>query len=96
MYSEEWTLRDLGEIQGQYYLRLTTLDEPGVLGIVGKILGEHGVSVASCIQKDPHGENSVHMVMMTHESLESSLREAIVKVDALDVIAEPTRVIRVL
>lgn len=96
VYSVERPLRDLGRLVGRYYLRLTTEDEAGVLGKVCTILGDHGVSIASCIQKDPHGENSVHVVMMTHETVESSLRDALEKVDALDVVSESTHVLRVL
>ena len=67
-----------------------------MLGTVCTLLGNHGVSIASCIQKDPHGEDSVHVVMMTHETVESSLRAALSTIDGLDVVNEPTHVIRML
>ncbi|MDK1020524.1 MAG: ACT domain-containing protein [Candidatus Hydrogenedentes bacterium] len=94
LYTGERRLRDIGRFEGCFYLRLTTVDEEGVLGKVFTILGEHGISIASCIQKDPHGENLVHVVLMTHEALESSLRAALARIDALDAITEPTHVIR--
>lgn len=98
-YEEKRPLRDLGKLEGRYYLRLTTKDTPGVLGKVGTILGDHGVSIASCIQKgqrEPGGVHGVHVVMMTHETVESSLRAALVIVDTLDEITEPTQTLRVL
>ena len=76
------------------YRRLRSCDGEGVLGKVFTILGGHGISIASCSQKDPHGENLVHVVLMTHEALESSLRTALARIDALDAITEPTHVIR--
>ncbi len=95
-YADERRLRDIGHFEGCFYLRMTTVDEKGVLGDLFTILGDHGISIASCNQKDPHGENRVHVVLMTHEAVESSLRAALTKIDALDVIIEPTHVIRVL
>lgn len=94
LYTSERPLRDIGLFEGCFYLRLTTLDEEGVLGKIFTIMGEHGISIASCIQKDPHGENLVHVVLMTHNAVESSLRAALTKIDALDAIIEPTHVIR--
>ena len=96
VYRSEKPLRDIGALEGRYYLRLTTSDRPGVLGTIGNILGTHGVSIASCIQRDPQGKDSVHLVIMTHKSVESSLREALAEIDNLDVTTEPTHVIRVL
>jgi homoserine dehydrogenase len=95
-YDEARRLRGIGRHEGEYYLRFTTADETGVLGRICTILGEHKISIASCSQKDPHGENSVHVVIMTHNALESDLRSALARIDALDVIIEPTHVLRVL
>ena len=96
IYSQNRSLRDLGALESRYYMRLTTKDEVGVLGAIFTLLGDHGVSIASCIQKDPHGEDSVHVVMMTHETIESSLRAALNTIDSLDVVTEPTHVLRML
>lgn len=96
LYRDERRIRDIGRFEGCYYLRMTTLDEKGVLGGIFTILGEHGISIASCNQKDPHGENRVHVVLMTHEAVESSLRAALAEIDGLDTIIGPTHVIRVL
>jgi len=95
-YDEARRLRPIGQHIGEYYLRFTTADQTGVLGRICSILGEHNISIASCLQKDPHGENSVHVVIMTHNALESDLRSALARIDALDVVVEPTHVLRVL
>ncbi len=96
-YTHDISLRDIGLLRGRYYLRLTTQDHPGVLGKVCSILGGHGVSIASCIQKDTEGENQpVHVVMMTHESVESSVMAALAEIDRLEFIAAPTQLIRAL
>lgn len=95
-YDHSLPMVDPGAVYGQYYLRLTTRDQVGVLGTVCTILGDHNVSIASVHQKDPHGEDAVHVVMMTHETREAPLREALSKIDARQFVIEPTHVIRVI
>lgn len=95
-YTHEIGLRDVGLLRGRYYLRLTTQDHPGVLGRVCAILGRHAVSIGSIIQKEESDDAPAHVVIMTHESLESSVTTAITEIDVLDCIAEPTCLMRVL
>ncbi len=96
VYHAKKRIKPIGEAQGRYYLRLTTLDKPGVLGKVCTILGEENVSIASCIQKEEHDEKPVHVVLMTHQTKERALRSALQKIDQLDFIKEKTHVLRVL
>jgi homoserine dehydrogenase len=42
-----------GDAASRFYVRFTARDEFGVLGKVARILGEHRVSIASVIQKEP-------------------------------------------
>lgn len=96
IYDRKLPLVDPGTLVGQYYLRMTTRDQVGVLGTVCTILGDHGVSIATVHQKDPHGEDAVHVVMMTHNTVEAPLREALAQIDSQDFVIEPTHVIRVI
>ena len=95
-YGPRRTVQDMGAVSGRFYLRLTTLDKPGVLGAVCTILGRHGVSIASCIQKEERMEDPVHVVLMTHETRESALRDALKEIDQLEFIREETNILRVL
>ena len=96
VYAEKRPVLDIGAVVSRYYLRLTTLDKPGVLGKVCTILGNYGVSIASCIQQEVQDDKPVPVVLMTHETLESDLRKALEEIDQLDFIREATHVIRVL
>lgn len=96
VYTRQCAVRDIGRTQGRYYLRLTTLDKPGVLGTVCTILGNHGVSIASCIQKEDHEAKPVHVVLMTHDTVESAVRAALAEIDRFEFIKEKTHVVRVL
>ncbi len=95
-YGEARPLRGIGRLESEYYLRFTTQDKTGVLGKICTVLGDHSVSIASCSQKDPHDQNSVHVVIVTHNALESNLRAALSVIDNLDVVLEPTHALRVL
>ncbi len=95
-YTHNIPVRDIGLVRGRYYLRFTTQDHPGVLGKICGKLGNHGVSIASCHQKEETGETAAHVVMMTHETVESSVMAALAEIDAFEDIVEPTQLIRVL
>ena len=95
-YPNELPLHDMAHHCGQYYLRLTTDDHPGVLGSICTLLGDHGVSIASCRQKEESDSGPAHITIMTHETVESDIKGALEKIDALECVPEETHVIRVL
>nr|AUN37008.1 homoserine dehydrogenase [uncultured bacterium] len=95
-YTHAIEIRDIGLLEGRYYLRLTTADHPGVLGRVATILGNHGVGIASVIQKEASEHAPAHIVMMTDSTVESSIMAALAEIDALEDTLEPTHVLRVL
>ena len=96
VYGKRRPVRSIAALDSRYYLRLTTLDEPGVLGKVFTIMGDNGISIASCIQKDDHSDDDVHVVIMTHETTEAALQKALAEIEKLDFVREETHVLRVL
>ena len=52
------------------------------------------ISIAAVIQKGRHTD-SVPLVMITHDALESSVRKALDEIDNLDVVVAPTVLIRI-
>jgi homoserine dehydrogenase len=88
-------LRPMASVRCGYYLRVMAQDRPGVLSRITGILGEHGISIASMIQKGRGQAEAVPVVMMTHEATERDVRDALTKIDRLPVVALPTTVIRV-
>jgi homoserine dehydrogenase len=72
------------QVQTAYYLRLTALDEPGVMARIASILGEHGISIEAIAQKEPgEGETRVPLVMLTRRVLEGEMNRAIAEIEAL-------------
>jgi homoserine dehydrogenase len=87
-------LRSMDGVRCSYYLRVMAQDRPGVLSRITGVLGEHGISIASMIQKGRATE-AVPVVMMTHEATERDVRAALARIDRLPVVAFPTALIRV-
>jgi len=82
------------QICSGYYLRMTVLDQPGVLGAICTVFGEYGVSIASVYQKRVEGR-SADIVWITHKSRESSFRQALQRIDQLPVVERVSSTIRV-
>ncbi len=64
-------VKDISEIESDYFLRFLVVDEPGVLSRITGILGDHQISIESVIQRhrDDNGQG-VPLVMMTHRAQE--------------------------
>ena len=89
------SIKPMDELVLNYYFRFSALDRPGVLSNISGILGNHGISIASVIQKGRQIRGSVPVVMMTHEAREQNVRLALAEIDKLDVVRAPTKLIRV-
>jgi homoserine dehydrogenase len=88
-------LKPMEDVMSAYYLYVSALDQPAVLAQVAGILGKYEISIASVIQKVRQHAKAVPVVMMTHEAREGAMQKALQEIDALRVIVDPTRMIRV-
>ena len=70
-------------------------DRPGVLAKIGTILGNWQISVASVIQKDPHGMETVSLVMLTHNAREKNMKSALAEIHTLEAVKGDTQLIRI-
>jgi homoserine dehydrogenase len=89
-------LKNMGEIEAEYFLRFRVKDVPGVLAKLSGILGDHSISIESMIQRgrDDNGKG-VPLVMMIHRSNEKNVQDALTEIDCLDVVCEKSNLIRV-
>jgi homoserine dehydrogenase len=72
-------------VETAYYLRLSALDQPGVMARIASILGEQGISIEAIKQKEPEeGQTHVPLVMLTHRVIERQMNAAIARIEALD------------
>ncbi len=91
----EISIKPIEELHTSYYFRFSALDKPGVLSNISGVLGNHGISIYSVIQKGRKVNGSVPVVMLTHEAMESSVLKALARMDQLEVLTDRTLVIRV-
>ena len=90
----EAALVPVDELETEFYLRLTTVDKPGVLSRVTGILGDEGISIRALSQKPEHDPENVPVIILTHAARNERVMAALRKIDSLDVVRAPTRVIR--
>lgn len=83
--SEPLPILPAEDIQRKYYLRFHAIDQPGTISSIATILGNHGISIASCIQhefeiqqgvSEDSSESVVPFVVMTHTTTEGQMRLA--------------------
>jgi len=88
-------IKEINELDVPYYLRFSAIDRPGVLSKISGVLGEHGISISSVIQKGRQAEGAVPLVIKTHHARESDLKSALGEIDGMDIIAGKTQSIRI-
>jgi homoserine dehydrogenase len=85
----------MDEIETKYYFRFSAVDRPGVLSKISGILGENNISIATVIQKARIENSAVPVVMTTYKAKEKNVREALKKIDKLDIVLDKTILIRI-
>ncbi len=88
-------IKAMSEIVSHYYLRFTTIDQPGVLAKIAGCLGRHNISIQSMIQPEWSAADAIPIVLMTHAAKEADVATALTEIEALDIISQPTCLIRV-
>jgi homoserine dehydrogenase len=71
------------------------VDQPGVIADVAAALRDEQVSMESMIQRGRAPGEAVPVVMTTHITVEAAMRRALQRIEALDTVLEPPRMIRI-
>jgi homoserine dehydrogenase len=71
-------------------------DQPGVIGSISQILGQHGISIASIHQHETQVSDSVPIVITTHLAVEGPMRKALAEIAALPTTAKPPVSLRIM
>ena len=89
---------DPGDLVGRYYLRFDVVDQPGVLGQITGRLGQQGISIASVYQHESQadGNQSVPIVIMTHQTTESAVSAAMKQIADMPTVADSPERFRIL
>ena len=96
----------LGEHKGAYYVRLSVLDRPGTMAAIAHRMAEQDVSLESIVQRLPRtslpGGNpdrqpgaEVPVILITHETVEASIRSALAAIVKDGKVSKPPQLIRI-
>jgi len=87
-----------------FYLRLVVADEAGVLSKITTILADNGISIDAVLQRpgvegapvgvQPEGESQTDLIILTHDTVEGRMREALAQMQALPTVLAPIVSIR--
>lgn len=91
---EDKEVKQIGETESKYYLRLKVEDRPGVLASIAYALGENNVSIASVLQKHTDGSKA-EIVLITHRVKEKNMQNALNIIERLPSTGEICNLIRV-
>jgi homoserine dehydrogenase len=80
---------------GAYYLRLMVVDRPGVIADVTAALRDAGISLESMLQRGRSPGEAVPVVLVTHETREAAMRDALSRIAAMDAVLEAPALIRI-
>jgi len=94
-FPEEVRLRPMEEFVAKYYMHFPVVDRPGVLSKISGILGDHGISIHTVIQKGRQQAGPVHIIMLTHEARERDVQHALEVIDRLEVALDKSLFIRI-
>ncbi len=86
---------DLGETSARYYIRLSVIDEPGVIAEITAILKELGISIEGMVQRARDPGQPVPIVMTTHETKQSAINSAAERIESLNTCTEKPCVMRI-
>jgi homoserine dehydrogenase len=82
--------------EGGYYVALELYDRPGSVAGIANRLAEQKISIESIVQRAPQSERlTAPFILITHDTLESSMRAALENIEADRHVAQPPRMIRI-
>jgi homoserine dehydrogenase len=82
--------------EGGYYVALELFDRPGSVAGIANRLAEQKISIESIVQRAPQSQDATApFILITHDTLESSMREALQKIEADGHVARSPRMIRI-
>lgn len=85
----------MANLTSAYFVRLSVVDQPGVLADVTSLLRDEGISLESMLQHGRKPGEAVPIVLVTHETSESAVTAALARIAALPAVLEPPALIRI-
>jgi homoserine dehydrogenase len=81
------------QVRTSFYLRLQVADQAGVLARITGILAEGGISIDALLQRptdpDAEGVTKTDVIILTHETIEGRMNEAVAQMQSLPTVLAP-------
>jgi len=92
--SDHLDVLPMREVVTSYYLRLRVADQAGVLAKVTGLLAEAGISIDAVLQREAdevggEGSTQTDLIILTHDTREGTLDDAMVELQALPTVLAP-------
>jgi homoserine dehydrogenase len=85
----------IDEVVSRYFVRLTVVDQPGVLAKISAIFGQARIGISSVIQPESREGGSVPLILMLHDAPNGAVARALKKIAKLAVVKSEPVMIRV-
>lgn len=78
------------QVVTSFYLRLQVADQAGVLARITGILAEHSISIDALLQRESaEGEAQTDVIILTHDTVEGRMNQAIQQMQGLSTVLAP-------
>ncbi len=94
-HERDGAVAPIAEVVCQYFVRLTVLDQPGVLAKVAAIFGASNIGISSVIQPEGHEGATVPLIFMLHYAPNGAVTKALAKIARLPAVKDKPVMIRV-
>jgi homoserine dehydrogenase len=97
---EPYRQAEIRRHEGGYYIRLSVYDRPGAFAAIAKRMADHNISLESIVQRRREGRDTesgvpVPVILITYETTEVAIREALEGIMADGHIADAPQMIRI-
>ena len=80
----------MDEVLTSFYLRLCVADRAGVLSSITTILAENDISIDAVLQRESaEGEKQTDLIILTHQTVEGRMNNALAQMQALSTVLAP-------
>ena len=80
----------MDEVLTSFYLRLCVADQAGVLSSITTILAENDISIDAVLQRESaEGEKQTDLIILTHQTVEGRMNNALAQMQALSTVLAP-------
>ena len=83
------------DIESEYYVRMSVVDEVGVLSKTSSIFAKFGISIDSFLQKSSKNRDRTTLLFSTHKCKEAKIKEALKHIESLEFVKDAPAMIRI-